>query len=113
MKLAALQLMQQKASKIETPTSLENGGPPSSAETKSEDSTGPEAGSEEEGSSVSGLAKVKELAETIASDDGTGRVFALVWENPSWSWQLSHKWLMISERQVDIPRVGRGARGSW
>ncbi|CAH6785933.1 Cluh [Phodopus roborovskii] len=71
MKLAALQLMQQKASKVETPTSLENGGPPSSAEAESEDSVGPEAGSEEEGSSVSGLAKVKELAETIASDDGT------------------------------------------
>ncbi|KAH0511610.1 Clustered mitochondria protein-like protein [Microtus ochrogaster] len=67
MKLAALQLMQQKASKVETPTSLENGGPPS-AEAESEDSIGPEAGSEEEGSSVSGLAKVKELAETIASD---------------------------------------------
>ncbi|MEJ1273236.1 clustered mitochondria (cluA/CLU1) homolog [Cricetulus griseus] len=71
MKLAALQLMQQKANK-ETPSSLENGGPPSSAEADSEDSVGPEAGSEEEGSSVSGLAKVKELAETIASDDGTG-----------------------------------------
>lgn len=71
MKLAALQLMQQKASKVDTSTSLENGGPPSSAETKSEDSLGPEAGCEEEGSSVSGLAKVKELAETIASDDGT------------------------------------------
>lgn len=71
MKLAALQLMQQKASKVETTTSLENGGLPSSAETKSEDSIGPEAGCEEEGSSVSGLAKVKELAETIASDDGT------------------------------------------
>ncbi|ERE67621.1 Tetratricopeptide-like helical containing protein [Cricetulus griseus] len=70
MKLAALQLMQQKANK-ETPSSLENGGPPSSAEADSEDSVGPEAGSEEEGSSVSGLAKVKELAETIASDDGT------------------------------------------
>ncbi|XP_041520225.1 clustered mitochondria protein homolog isoform X4 [Microtus oregoni] len=67
MKLAALQLMQQKASKVESSTSLENGGPPS-AEAESEDSIGPEAGSEEEGSSVSGLAKVKELAETIASD---------------------------------------------
>ncbi|XP_049984857.1 clustered mitochondria protein homolog isoform X3 [Alexandromys fortis] len=67
MKLAALQLMQQKASKVETPTSMENGGPPS-AEAESEDSIGPKTGSEEEGSSVSGLAKVKELAETIASD---------------------------------------------
>lgn len=70
MKLAALQLMQQKASKMEHPTSLENGEAPS--ESKSEDPPGPEAGSEEEGSSASGLAKVKELAETIASDDGTG-----------------------------------------
>lgn len=70
MKLAALQLMQQKASKMEHPTSLENGETPS--ESKSEDPPGPEAGSEEEGSSASGLAKVKELAETIASDDGTG-----------------------------------------
>lgn len=79
MKLAALQLMQQKASKVETSTSLENGGPPSSAETKSEDSIGPEAECEEEGSSMSGLAKVKELAETIASDDSTGGVPVLIW----------------------------------
>lgn len=71
MKLAALQLMQQKASKLESPTSLENGGLPS-PESKPEDPPGPEAGSEEEGSNASGLAKVKELAETIASDDGTG-----------------------------------------
>uniref|UniRef100_A0A8C3VNI9 Clustered mitochondria protein homolog n=1 Tax=Catagonus wagneri TaxID=51154 RepID=A0A8C3VNI9_9CETA len=70
MKLAALQLMQQKASKTENPTSLENGSAPSS-ESKPEDPPAPEAGSEEEGSSASGLAKVKELAETIASDDGT------------------------------------------
>ncbi|XP_043759330.1 clustered mitochondria protein homolog isoform X1 [Cervus elaphus] len=70
MKLAALQLMQQKASKMESPTSLENGDAPSS-ESKPEDPPAPEAGGEEEGSSASGLAKVKELAETIASDDGT------------------------------------------
>ncbi|KAF5911719.1 hypothetical protein HPG69_015697 [Diceros bicornis minor] len=70
MKLAALQLMQQKASKLESPTSLENGNLPS-PESKPKDPPGPEAGSEEEGSSASGLAKVKELAETIASDDGT------------------------------------------
>lgn len=72
MKLAALQLMQQKASKIENPTSLENGSLPSS-ESKPEDPLGSEAGSEEEGSNASGLARVKELAETIASDDGAGR----------------------------------------
>ena len=71
MKLAALQLMQQKASKMEIPPSLENGDPPSS-ESKPKDPPAPEVGSEEEGSSASGLAKVKELAETIASDDGTG-----------------------------------------
>uniref|UniRef100_A0A8C6D2N3 Clustered mitochondria protein homolog n=1 Tax=Moschus moschiferus TaxID=68415 RepID=A0A8C6D2N3_MOSMO len=70
MKLAALQLMQQKASKMESPTSLENGDAPSS-ESKPEDPPAPEAGGEEEGGSASGLAKVKELAETIASDDGT------------------------------------------
>ncbi|XP_064127627.1 clustered mitochondria protein homolog isoform X3 [Loxodonta africana] len=69
MKLAALQLMQQKASKMETPTSLENGSLPS-LEPKPEVSPGPEVGSEEESGSASGLAKVKELAETIASDDG-------------------------------------------
>lgn len=77
MKLAALQLMQQKASKTENPTSLENGSPPSS-ESKPEDPPAPEAGSKEEGSSASGLAKVKELAETIASDDGTGGAAAAV-----------------------------------
>ncbi|XP_074199348.1 clustered mitochondria protein homolog isoform X1 [Camelus bactrianus] len=70
MKLAALQLMQQKASKMENPTSLENGSPPDSM-SKPEDPPAPEVGGEEEGSSASGLAKVKELAETIASDDGT------------------------------------------
>ncbi|KAJ1071623.1 hypothetical protein K5549_001915 [Capra hircus] len=70
MKLAALQLMQQKASKVESPTSLENGDAPSS-ESKPEDPPAPEAGGEAEGSNASGLAKVKELAETIASDDGT------------------------------------------
>uniref|UniRef100_A0A8C5UW72 Clustered mitochondria protein homolog n=1 Tax=Microcebus murinus TaxID=30608 RepID=A0A8C5UW72_MICMU len=70
MKLAALQLMQQKAGKLENPTSLENGGPPSS-ESKPEDPPGPEAEREEEGSTASGLAKVKELAETIAADDST------------------------------------------
>ncbi|XP_058531458.1 clustered mitochondria protein homolog isoform X2 [Ochotona princeps] len=70
MKLAALQLMQQKAGKAEGPATLENGGPLSSEATP-EDCPGPEAGNEEEGSNASGLAKVKELAETIASDDGT------------------------------------------
>ncbi|XP_075417298.1 clustered mitochondria protein homolog isoform X1 [Tenrec ecaudatus] len=69
MKLAALQLMQQKASKIETLTSPENDGPPS-LESKPEASPGMEAGRAEEGGSASGLAKAKELAETIASDDG-------------------------------------------
>lgn len=71
MKLAALQLMQQKASKMESSATVGNGSPPS-LESEAEDPLGPEAGSEEEGSSASGLAKVKELAETIASDDGTG-----------------------------------------
>lgn len=71
MKLAALQLMQQKAGKAESPAPLENGGPLSS-EARPADPPGPEAGSEEEGGNASGLAKVKELAETIASDDGTG-----------------------------------------
>lgn len=112
MKLAALQLMQQKASKVETPTSLENGSPSASADTKSEDSIGPEAGSEEEGSSVSGLAKVKELAETIASDDGTGGVAVLVGESPAQFWQHSHGWLMSSERQADICGVSSWAGGS-
>ena len=87
MKLAALQLMQQKASKVETPTSLENGSPPS-LESKSEDPLGPEAGSEEEGSGASGLAKVKELAETIASDDGTGGAAVGAGGAPGLSWQL-------------------------
>lgn len=71
MKLAALQLMQQKASKMESPTSLENGDGLSS-ESKPDAPPAPEAGGEEEGSSASGLATVKELAETVASDDGTG-----------------------------------------
>ena len=71
MKLAALQLMQQKASKVESPTPLENGDGLSS-ESKPDAPPAPEAGGGEEGSGAGGLAKVKELAETIASDDGTG-----------------------------------------
>lgn len=100
MKLAALQLMQQKASKVETPTSLENGSP-LSLESKSEDPLGPEAGSEGEGSSASGLAKVKELAETIASDDGTGA--AAVGAGGAGSWCLPPVTQdPVKERQRDI-----------
>lgn len=91
MKLAALQLMQQKASKMETPTSLENGSLPSS-EPKPEEPPGPEAGSEEEGGSASGLAKVKELAETIASDDGTGGTPVDARGALGLFWQLALAW---------------------
>lgn len=104
MKLAALQLMQQKASKVET-TSLENGSP-SSSESKPADPLGPEAGNEEEGSSASGLAKVKELAETIASDDSTGVAVVDVGGALGLPWQLvSPGWLVV------WPQAGRLAGG--
>lgn len=69
MKLAALQLMQQKANKQENSATLENGA---SAENGTAESERPESedGKIEDG--VTGLDQVKELAETIASDDGTG-----------------------------------------
>ncbi|XP_031823673.1 clustered mitochondria protein homolog isoform X2 [Sarcophilus harrisii] len=63
MKLAAIQLMQQKANRAESSGPLENGACEAGA------SESPEAlEAAEEG--ASGLAKVKELAETIASDSG-------------------------------------------
>lgn len=81
MKLAALQLMQQKANKQESPTSLENG---SGSPTSSMPENGVEDGEKfpledpklEDGrleDNVAGLDQVKELTETIASDDGAGR----------------------------------------
>ncbi|KAF4789699.1 Clustered mitochondria protein like protein [Turdus rufiventris] len=67
MKLAALQLMQQKANKQESSAALENGA---SAENGAADSERPESEDGKMDDGVSGLDQVKELAETIASDDG-------------------------------------------
>lgn len=81
MKLAALQLMQQKASKQESPTSLENGNSSSPTSSFPENGIGDsekpplEDGKLEDGrleDGVAGLDQVKELTETIASDDGAG-----------------------------------------
>ncbi|KAJ7309056.1 hypothetical protein JRQ81_008347 [Phrynocephalus forsythii] len=83
MKLAALQLMQQKASQPENAGSLENGGsPPGSSPSpengveEGENPPGEEQRPEEEKTEgkgeedcVAGLEQVKELTETIASDD--------------------------------------------
>lgn len=69
MKLAALQLMQQKANKQESSAALENGA---SAENGAADSERPESEDGKMDDGVSGLDQVKELAETIASDDGAG-----------------------------------------
>lgn len=69
MKLAALQLMQQKASKQESSAALENGASP---ENGAADGDRPESEDGKIDDSVTGLDQVKELAETIASDDGTG-----------------------------------------
>lgn len=69
MKLAALQLMQQKANKQESSAALENGA---SAENSAAESERPESEDGKPDDGVTGLDQVKELAETIASDDGTG-----------------------------------------
>ncbi|XP_077168430.1 clustered mitochondria protein homolog isoform X2 [Paroedura picta] len=74
MKLAALQLMQQKANKQESSSPLlENGSspPPPFPENWMEEGKKPplEGGEAEE--KVAGLDQVKELTETIASDEGT------------------------------------------
>lgn len=66
MKLAAIQLMQQKANRAESPGPLENG----TAEAGASDTPEVMEAAGEEG--AGGLAKVKELAETIASDNGPG-----------------------------------------
>lgn len=78
MKLVVLQLMQQKISQLEIFFFLENGGF-FFLEFKFEDFLGLEVGSEEEGSSVSGLVKVKELVEIIVVDDGIVDF---------WSWEV-------------------------
>lgn len=75
MKLAALQLMQQKASKQESSSpSLENGGSPTTPFPEDRTEGGKksplEDGKMEE--DVAGLDQVKELTETIASQDGAG-----------------------------------------
>lgn len=70
MKLAALQLMQQKANKQESSAALENGTSPENGTAESEKSESDDSKTDD---SVTGLDQVKELAETIASDDGTGR----------------------------------------
>ncbi|XP_056675616.1 clustered mitochondria protein homolog isoform X2 [Monodelphis domestica] len=64
MKLAAIQLMQHKANRAESPGPLENGTSEARA------SVTPEAAEAAGEEGASGLAKVKELAETIASDSG-------------------------------------------
>ncbi|XP_009079958.1 PREDICTED: clustered mitochondria protein homolog [Acanthisitta chloris] len=67
MKLAALQLMQQKANKQESSGVLENGASP---ENGAADGERPEPEDGKIDDNMTGLDQVKELAETIASDDG-------------------------------------------
>ena len=69
MKLAALQLMQQKANKQESSGALEKGASPENGTADSEKSESEDGKIDD---NVTGLDQVKELAETIASDDGTG-----------------------------------------
>ncbi|XP_008120855.2 clustered mitochondria protein homolog isoform X1 [Anolis carolinensis] len=80
MKLAALQLMQQKASRQESVASLENGGSPTSSFPENGVEEGEKSPLEDRRlgdkmdskgeDNVAGLDQVKELTETIASDDG-------------------------------------------
>lgn len=87
MKLAALQLMQQKANKQESSGALENGASPENGTADTEKSESEDGKIDD---SVTGLDQVKELAETIASDDGTGissLAPAAVCSCPSW-WEL-------------------------
>lgn len=94
MKLAALQLMQQKANKQESSVALENGASP---ENGAADGERPESEDGKIDDSVTGLDQVKELAETIASDEGTGISssaaaqrrpggLSLVGAAPGWGW---------------------------
>lgn len=69
MKLAALQLMQQKANKQESSSALENGASPENGTADSEKAESEDGKIDD---NVTGLDQVKELAETIASDDGAG-----------------------------------------
>ncbi|XP_068126337.1 clustered mitochondria protein homolog [Hyperolius riggenbachi] len=70
MKLAAMQLMQQKNSSQENASALENGD--SSASSESSAKSEPQEGSPPEdktGNSIDGESQVKELADTVASND--------------------------------------------
>lgn len=89
MKLAALQLMQQKANKPENAPTLENGSsPPSSSSPENGVEDGEKSPLEEKvedgkmEESVAGLDQVKELTETIASDDVAGTVPSSPAEGP-------------------------------
>lgn len=85
MKLAALQLMQQKANKQESSGVLENGASPENGTADSEKSESEDGKIDD---NVTGLDQVKELAETIASDDGTGISSSAQASCPSW-WAVS------------------------
>lgn len=66
MKLAAMQLMQQKTSSQENTAALENGEPAASSDSSSQSEP------QEKSQSPDGESQVKELAETEASHNETG-----------------------------------------
>ncbi|XP_077336618.1 clustered mitochondria protein homolog isoform X3 [Lithobates pipiens] len=70
MKLAAMQLMQQKSSLRENVCSLENGGPATSSDSSAKTEPQESSLSEDKmGDSIDGESQVKELAETMASNN--------------------------------------------
>ncbi|XP_077150520.1 clustered mitochondria protein homolog isoform X1 [Ranitomeya variabilis] len=72
MKLAAMQLMQQKTSLQENPAALENGEPAASSDSSTQSDPQEKSQSEEETvDSVDGESKIKELEETMASHNET------------------------------------------
>lgn len=74
MKLAAMQLMQQKSSLQENVGSLENGSPATSSDSSAKTEPRESSLSEDKmGDSIDGESKVKELAETMASNNEAGR----------------------------------------
>ncbi|XP_069617380.1 clustered mitochondria protein homolog isoform X3 [Ranitomeya imitator] len=72
MKLAAMQLMQQKTSLQENPAALENGEPAASSDSSAQSDPQEKSQSEEKTvDSVDGESKIKELEETMASHNET------------------------------------------
>lgn len=73
MKLAAMQLMQQKTSSQENTAALENGEPATSSDSSAQSEPQEKSQSADKTvDSIDGETQIKELSETVASNNDTG-----------------------------------------